>query len=519
MNKKNLLFIFAILGLFFIYGYQYTIHLGPYSMHQWRQADCLSITNNYYQDHLPFLEPEINWTNENGNHKTVSEFPLIYYTVAKIWSILGKNILIYRIISVSILFLGLFSLYRIFIDFTKSIFWSLASVIFVFTSQILVYYGNNFLADASALSLSFIGFYFTSRYYRTLAVKWLWLAHLLFLIAGLLKITALMGFFCLMPIHIYYILKNESNIKKRLLIFLPGLILLSLTFAWYAYAKAYNQANISGIFLQNVLPFWEMDHLSILKNETLLFYNLSAEFLNHSAQTILFFITLYCLVHYKSSNRFLLVLMIFLCTSSLLYIALFFKVFDVHDYYLTNLLIVIPAILLTFYDIVQKQSPSFFSSRWVRSIIALFLIYLVAQTASNNRIKYSDQDPITENSFLIEKPYRDYYEWYHYNYKNTFLALENIEPYLLAMGVQPKDKVISVPDESINISLYLMNRKGFTDFGYNYIKADEKIEKFKQIGAKYLIINDTTVIAKRPDLQPYTKNKIGNYKNVFVYKL
>jgi hypothetical protein len=144
---------------------------------------------------------------------------------------------------------------------------------------------------------------------------------------------------------------------------------------------------------------------------------------------------------------------------------------------------------------------------------------LVAQTASNNRIKYSNQDPIAENSFLIEKPYRDYYEWYHYNYKNTFLSLEDIEPHLLAMGVQAKDKVISIPDQSINISLYLMNRKGFTDFGLDCIKADEKIEKFKQIGAKYLIINDTTIIAKSPELQPYIKNKIGNYKNVFVYKL
>jgi hypothetical protein len=37
-------------------------------------------------------------------------------------------------------------------------------------------------------------------------------------------------------------------------------------------------------------------------------------------------------------------------------------------------------------------------------------------------------------------------------------------------------------------------------------------------GAKYLIINDSTVL-NRDVIQPFIVDKIGQYKNVFVYDL
>ena len=65
-----------------------------------------------------------------------------------------------------------------------------------------------------------------------------------------------------------------------------------------------------------------------------------------------------------------------------------------------------------------------------------------------------------------------------------------------------------------------MDQKGFTDYGYvpTKRKPKERIEQFKSIGAKYLIVNDDKAVEDKEFL-PYLKNKIGEYKNVKIYKL
>jgi hypothetical protein len=47
-------------------------------------------------------------------------------------------------------------------------------------------------------------------------------------------------------------------------------------------------------------------------------------------------------------------------------------------------------------------------------------------------------------------------------------------------------------------SMHLFYAKsGFTNFGYNHLKTyEEKIQRFKELGADNLIINDTTLLKK-----------------------
>jgi len=99
-------------------------------------------------------------------------------------------------------------------------------------------------------------------------------------------------------------------------------------------------------------------------------------------------------------------------------------------------------------------------------------------------------------------------------------ALETITPYLRSLGIKRNDLVISIPDHSINNSLILMDQKGFTDYGYVPTKGKpkERIEEFKAIGAKYLIVNDEKAV-EDSEFLPYLENKIGEYKNVQIYRL
>ncbi|MDZ7774841.1 MAG: hypothetical protein U5L09_04110 [Bacteroidales bacterium] len=89
------------------------------------------------------------------------------------------------------------------------------------------------------------------------------------------------------------------------------------------------------------------------------------------------------------------------------------------------------------------------------------------------------------------------------------------------LGIEPRELVIAIPDPSNNISLYLMNQPGFTEFGINHLQGKERIEYLMSKGAKYLFISDKKVYKedKYNYLEPYMKHKIGEYKNIDVYDL
>lgn len=99
--------------------------------------------------------------------------------------------------------------------------------------------------------------------------------------------------------------------------------------------------------------------------------------------------------------------------------------------------------------------------------------------------------------------------------------MEDIEPLLREAGIQRTDKVISIPDPSINISLNLMNQDGFTDFIRMNIPVEERIDYQISNGAQYLVLSDSNIYKKekRKYLEKYMKKRVLSHKNVVVYDL
>jgi hypothetical protein len=62
-----------------------------------------------------------------------------------------------------------------------------------------------------------------------------------------------------------------------------------------------------------------------------------------------------------------------------------------------------------------------------------------------------------------------------------------------------------------------MNRKGYTDFGSDFTQEATFRKRIYQ-GAKYLVINDTTIL-QQPLIQKFTQTFVGQYRNVKVYSL
>ena len=516
--QLNAIYVVLFILIAWFYGNFDTMDRGPYSRHQWRQSDCLSITQHYYQDNLPFLEPEIHWRGEGQSGKTISEFPIVYYTVGNIWKVTGKHYWIYRLINFIILGLGLYYLKKLAQKILGDNFWSIFIPLLLFSSPILAYYGNNFLMNVNALSLAIIACYHFYRHRTEKSYKHLVYACMLFLFAGLLKITSLMLFFGLGAIFLYEMLVRERSLKIRWKELIPYTGALLLILGWYSYTGHYNANNMSMVFLQGLLPIWDISSEDIYSNWKLLHSDLLPEYFNVSALFLLAMTFIGLLVNRKKAHPYLLALMILTSLGIGVYFVLFFQVFNVHEYYLINLLVIIPLMTLLILHFLKKNHVSIFNSKAFKVTASIGLLFLIYSAGVRTQVKYDVGPSWIKNSAVLDKPEVEFWQWYHWNYGNTYKELETIEPYLESLGIGKKDKVISMPDGSITITLNLMNRNGYNDYGYHHIPKKERIEKQIEWGAKYLVVNDTSILGE-DYMQPFILNKIGATEHVFIYKL
>jgi hypothetical protein len=122
------------------------------------------------------------------------------------------------------------------------------------------------------------------------------------------------------------------------------------------------------------------------------------------------------------------------------------------------------------------------------------------------------------NAIACRKHLNARYEgWMNETYNKHFKTLISIEPSFQKWGINQEDKVISIPDFTINTTLYYMNRKGYTDFASDLSKAETFYWRI-DLGAKYLVINDSTILS-REYLKPFIQNKVGEFKNILVYDI
>src|SRR3972149_5808757 len=108
-NYSSLLFILALLCVSFFYNYHEIVFKRPQSVHKWRQSDCASIALNYYQNGMDFFHPEThNLTSDGGTTGKcqTSEIPILYYSVAILYTIFGYHDFIFRLVNTLLFFLG-----------------------------------------------------------------------------------------------------------------------------------------------------------------------------------------------------------------------------------------------------------------------------------------------------------------------------------------------------------------------------------------------------------------------------
>ena len=505
-----LLFVLVITGLSLVYDYPETLMKRPQSIHNWRQCDGASLALNYYQEGMHFFKPQTHMLYSDGyttGFTTTSEIPVLYYFVALLYKIFGYHDFIFRAVNLLFFFIGLFYLFRLADAILKNLFYALVVTVLIFSSPLLVYYGNNFMPNKVALSFSFVGWYYFYQYYTSKKSRIFFLSILFFGIAGALKITELTG-----PIIVLLLLISEKLKLTRFGLeigkhygykIVSILILYTIVGGWVLYAKHYNAQHMSSQFSTYTFPIWGMSQESIAftlhKMKVIWFkdYFYPATFWFMVAGLILM------LVLYRKSNRLLLPVVLLYTGALVAFSLLWFNALGDHDYFFIGFYVLPAFVFINFFHILLSVSFGKTHARIIQIVFVLVVAMNVYYAKERHSLRY-------ERSWMNDfQQVKDLY---------------TIKPWLDETEIGPDDTVIFYPSLYIR-PLYLMNLKGWTIF--NHDSATVEIEKrdsalmktFTTNGAEFFITNDIkSAVSYRP-FQPYLKDLYAKYNSIFIFRL
>lgn len=496
----SLSLIILFVGLCVYDNYNVTFFQPPQSVHTWRQTNSLSITQLYYQYNLPFFQSEIqNQLGDDGlSGKTAGELPIIYFTVAKIWQVFGKVEWSFRLFQLLILFSGIFMLFKMLIPITGNALRAGFISMLVFTSPMFIFYGPNFLPDAPSLAFTFAAWFFLYKFVNKRKTHYLWISAAFFFLAISLKITTATSFIAIgawVIIEAIFMKPEKSVFNFRLAHFIPFIASVLLMFGWYYYIDYYNGIHSADFSNRGIWPVWKITCEQLYKILDALNKIYFKEFFWPPLQYATILIWIFMLFKIKKIAPFHSFLLILMPLGFAAILALWFQVLEGHDYYLITQIQVLVVVWAIFFSYMKDKKL------WNHPVSYVLLMAIFITLAINGSVRHKAR----------------YEGWMNEGYKLHFEALTEIEPFFSKWNINTEDKVISLPDYSINASLYYMNRKGYTEFGSDFSKEEIFRKRIYQ-GAKYLVINDTAIL-KDPLIQKFTNSFVGQYRNVKVYSL
>lgn len=520
------LFLAGFLILCYLYQYNDIINLTPRSIHQFRQCDCLSLTQNYYNDGNSFCKPAMhNQVSQDGESgRSAGEFPLLYYSVAKLWSLFGQHIFIYRLLVILLSFAGLYAFFKASEGITDNSYTALFLSFLFFTSPVVAFYSSAFLTNMPAFAIALTGWYFIYRYFRNSRTIWFAAAVILFTLAGLLKVSSAISFVLLACLLIgdytawLRLHKNHRLFYKPLLYFIFIIAGFAAIFAWYAYARDYNKMYGGAYTFNDLWPIWRMsaEEIAIVwKGFTeSMFRQILSPVL--WITTALMFVVVLILFKLKVLPRYYFIVLMIMISGVILYTLMWFNAIGNHDYYLIDWLMPVLAIWLLFFKGLERLSPSFVNNVIIRLAMIVLLGYNILYCSNNMRMRYWI-DPVKPELYAPELEI-GVWAWMHYDYNRRFNAMNKIEPYLELLDIKPEDKIISLPDESINVSLVLLQHKGWNSYGFGHLSTKERISHMISCGARYLFVNDSSAYADTA-IYSFLKKPMGNFENIQIYDL
>jgi hypothetical protein len=521
---RYLLLFVVLLLLSWMYSYVEILPLRPGSVHQWRQADCLSLADNYYQGNWNLFQPALNilFSDNETSGKSAGEFPLLYYIVAILWRLFGRHEFIFRLVTIAISFTGMFALFKLSFGILKDYFWALCSVIFLFSSPIFVFYTNNFLINVPAFSVMLIAVWYFYRFWKSSQNKFLYLSMGFFLLVGLLKISTLLcfvaiGFIYLSDVSGRIRLKTEGPVfRQPLKQILPFVAVLAGTALWYLYVRHYNKIHGGVYTLNYIQSYWVSSKEQIASSLKSLKNFIVFQVISIPSFIYLFLCLIYLGLHFRKLAGIWKVVLPLLLFGYFVFIMLFFYSLDCHDYYHVDFLIIPLAINLAFLHYLRVNENALFQSSLLKLFFGAFMLYNVLYCANNMQMRYWGYTEKNLYCRQLMAPKIDLEAWGYTKWAYGNGAYETVTPVLRKMGIKREDAVLCPEDPSYSISLYLMDQLGWTNPG-SILDSSAVSDRIAH-GAKYLMILDTATL-RMPFIRSYVGHELMQYQKLHVYDL
>lgn len=460
----------------------------PKSVHTWRQFDCVAITDHLYTNNANIFFPKTYYAKDDQTGYAVGEFPLVNGIVSILYKIFSKDWAVYRLTVFVFSIIGFLFLYLLVWQTSSNWLFSASIPVFLFASPVISYYSINFLPDLPSLALLFMGIYFWILFYQKRRNKFFIIGVLALTFSALLKITSAIALISILIIEIFILLRHKK-VTLNFLFSIPGILIIVI---WYIHAHQLDSFHPTAIFLTEGRGIWQtssMDRSYI--NQQI--WNVWIPFLYPGIGWIILIGGCITSLFFTKSKYFtFFVFQWLVILGCLAFFLLMYRQFMWHDY-----LFIIPIgfFILPLVWIGYKMQQS--NAKWINYFIAIvfftgsYFTFLHAKTEINQRY-------FSTNNFLNYNP-----------------DLFTIKPKLRENGINEEDLVLSIPDNSPNITLTMMQQNGFTN--YKDIPSDSiSIQKRICLGVKYLIISKPSEL-NNPGIKPFLKNRLFIHESIYVF--
>lgn len=512
--------LFLLMVLFSIYGVFDHFFDGILPIHEWRKTDSLSIALNYAKG-APFLEPQTQLILANGTRNATSEFPIIYFILGKLWQVFGHHEWMSKALSISILFIAisLFSEVMEFLFHQKR-----KALIFVFlmaSSPVLLFYTDSILPNVYAFAFVLLGAYGTFKFIRSKQVFWLGFLTLFFALAVLLKITALICLLSFGGAYFFFTLIKQGQSFKAQSYFwfsfiLSFLFILISSYLWYSYAIRYNEKVGSDLFSTTVRPIWEVD-AETRKTIWKQFWKHMLPGLYHPSMLILAMLFFLYAAWKKWIEPYVLYVFMVGGLGLFAYFILWFWVFDVHDYYLIEMLY-FP--FLIFFVLVKYSEKLLTKQKSVRVGFIIFLTLAFFQAISLAHWSFGKENILTKNTPFVSQYVKGNWGYFHFYHREHLGQLQTCAKELQRI-IPKNDTILCLSDPSPNIQLYTLERIGFTQYSFHepFHDETEQITQLIRKGANFALVIHEPNWEPNKDWESFLTKPVYQKGNVYLYDL
>ena len=489
------LFVLALGALWVALGYPALWGVPPSGVHLWRQADSASIAYNYALHGWQFWQPQLHQLFTSGDPHTVGEFPIWYYLA----SLFGaperppENAL--RSVHLFVFAVGLFALGRLTWRFTEDRWVALGLPLLVSTSPVVAYYAFNFLPNVPALGCALVGWWGGFSFLNTQQRWRLGLGMVAFLLAGLTKPTAAVSLIAILLTWGTSLFPGKNKKRPARHLWIGGTLVLLGLLAWNGYMAYYKALHHNTYFLAQTKPIWTAPWETITDTLSRIWHLWLPDYGHWSLHLSVLSAVVFIGWRLRNKRYRLFLGWLFLGVGAIA--LLFFRQLHHHDYYYVDLYVLPVAVLLFGLMAIPKR----WRSHWLFRLLLVGLIVLNA---------YHARQIIAFRS----APGSKYMGRFNYDLHDRI----PLQVFLDSIGIERNARIISLPDDSPNNTLYFLDRSGWTRFRAKPFTADT-LQRRINMGAEYLIITRKEWLDEAA-VQPFLTKPLGDFRgSVFVFRL